>query len=278
MYLRVLGPLSIRHGAVDMTPTARKPCSVLALLLLNHERVVPVSALVDELWQELPPRTARAALRIYVVHLRKRLAQGTGLTVAEVSGTMLATVGNGYRFVTGSCQFDLEVYHRLRRMGGEAMTAGDFHLAAEHFRQALDLWRGPVVADVEAGPGIRAEVAGLTQSRLTTLDYRVELDLRLGRHRELLDELAVLTSRNRFHETSHAQYVLALYRSGYRVRALEAFHRLRHDLRGEFGLEPSPRLKELHQAVLTEDPALAHAEVVPLPAGLPEIPVPASSF
>lgn len=278
MDIRVLGPLSVRHGAVDMTPTARKPCSVLALLLLNHDRVVPVSALIDELWQEIPPRTARAALRIYVVHLRKRLAHGTGLSVAEVSETVLRTVGNGYRFVTEPGQFDLAAYHRLRRVGAEAMAAGDFRLAAKHFRQALDLWRGPAVADVEPGPGIRAEVAGLTQSRLTMLDYRVELDLRLGRHRELLDELAVSTSRNRFHENSHAQYVIALYRSGYRVRALEAFHRLRHNLRNEFGLEPSPKLKELHQAVLTEDPALDHAEVVPLPTDLPEIPVPASSF
>jgi DNA-binding SARP family transcriptional activator len=278
MDIRVLGPLSVRHGVADMTPTARKPCSVLALLLLNHDRVVPVSALVDELWQEIPPRTARAALRIYVVHLRKRLAHGTGLSVAEVSETVLRTVGNGYRFVTEPGQFDLAAYHRLRRVGGEAMAAGDFRLAAKHFRQALDLWRGPAVADVEPGPGIRAEVAGLAQSRLTMLDYRVELDLRLGRHRELLDELAVSTSRNRFHENSHAQYMIALYRSGYRVRALEAFHRLRHNLRNEYGLEPSPKLKELHQAVLTEDPALDHAEVVPLPTDPPEIPVPASSF
>jgi SARP family transcriptional regulator, regulator of embCAB operon len=260
VYISVLGPLSVRHGTVELAPMARKPCTVLALLLLNQGRVVSVPALVDELWQEVPPRTARAALRIYVSQLRKQLAR----TVAE---TMLRTVPNGYRFVVDPGQFDLAVYHRLGRAGRDALAVGDFPLAAKHFRQALDLWRGPPVADVVPGNRIRAEVAGLTQSRLTMLDYRIEVELRLGRHRELLDELAVSTARDRFHETSHAQYVIALYRSGYRVRALEACHRLRQDLRDEFGLDLSPELKEIYQAVLTEDPALDETEVVPLRRG-----------
>lgn len=282
MYIRVLGPLSIHHGTVEITPTAQKLCTLLALLLLNQVRVVPVSALIDELWKEVPPKTARAALQIYVFHLRKKLTQTTRLTLAEVSETMLQTVQNGYRFVVEPGQFDLEVYHRLQRAGGKAMDAGDFRSAAQHFRQALSLWRGPAVADVEPGTRIRAEVAALEQSRMTMLDYRIELDLRLGLHREALSELVVLTSRNRFHENLHAQYVIALYRSGYRIRALEAFHRLRHNMLHEFGLEPSSKLKEFHQAVLTLDPALDRAEVVPLPqrstANLPEIPGLASLF
>jgi DNA-binding SARP family transcriptional activator len=282
MDIRVLGPLSIHHGTVEMTPTAQKPCTVLALLLLNHERVVPVSAMIEELWQEVPPKTARAALQIYVFHLRKKLTQTTGFTLAEVAETMLQTVQNGYRFVVEPGQFDLEIYHRLQRAGGKAMDAGDFRSAAQHFREALHLWRGPMVADVEPGTMIRAEIAALEQSRMTMLDYRIELDLRLGLHREILSELAVLTSRNRFHENLHAQYVIALYRSGYRIRALEAFHRLRHSMLNEFGLEPSLKLKQLHQSVLTLDPALDNAEVVPLPqrltANLPEIPALASSF
>lgn len=282
MYIRVLGPLSIHHGAVEMTPTAQKPCTVLALLLLNKVRVVPVSALIDELWKEVPPKTARTALQTYVFHLRKMLTQTTGLTLAEVAETMLQTVQNGYRFVAEPGRFDLEIYRRLQRAGGEAMEAGDFRSAAQHFRQALRLWRGPAVADVEAGTRIRAEVAALEQSRMTMLDYRIELDLRLGLHREILSELAVLTARNRFHENLHAQYMIALYRSGYRIRALEAFHKLRHNMLTEFGLEPSLKLKKYHQAVLTLDSALDEAEVVPLPqrptANLPEIPAVASSF
>ncbi|MEU6425498.1 AfsR/SARP family transcriptional regulator [Microbispora sp. NPDC046973] len=282
MDIKVLGPLSIQYGDVEMTPTAQKLCTVLALLLLNHVRVVPVSALIDELWKDGPPKSARAALQIYIFHLRKMLAESTGLTLAEVSENILQTVHNGYRFVVEPGQFDLKVYNRLRQDGCAAMGAGDYRSAAQHFRQALDLWRGPVVADVEPGTRIRAEVAALEQSRMTMLDYRIELDLRLGLHREILSELAVHALRNRFQENLHAQYMIALYRSGYRIRALEAFHGLRHNMLTEFGLEPSPRLKEFHQAVLTLDPALDEAEVVPLPRGptadLPEIPALASSF
>lgn len=282
MYIRVLGPLSIHHGSAEVTPTAQKPCTVLTLLLLNHARSVTVSALIDELWKESPPKTARAALQNYVFHLRKKLTQTTGCTLDEVSESMLQTVRNGYRFIIDPGQFDLESYRRLQRTGDRAMAAGDLHSAAQHLRQALTMWRGPAVADVEPGSRIRAEVAALEQSRMTMRDYRIELELRLGQHREILSELVVLTAHDHFHENLHAQYMIALYRSGYRIRALEAFHRLRHNLLNSFGLEPSPRLKKLHQAVLTLDPALDREEVVPLPrrptVNLPEIPALASLF
>ena len=210
------------------------------------------------------------------------LGQAVGHTVAEVTETVLQTVQNGYRFVVEPGRLDLEVYHRLRRSGIGAMNAGDLPAAAQYFRQALSLWRGSPVDDVEPGIRIRAEVAALEQSRMTIQDYRIELELRLGMHRDILSELVVLIARNRFHENLHAQYMLALYRSGYRIRALEAYHQLRHDLLTEFGLEPSPKLTAFHQALLTMDSALDDAEVVPLPvrplAELPNIPVLASSF
>src|SRR5688572_4180285 len=97
MYAKVLGPLSIHHGAHEITPTAQKPCAVLAHLLLDHDRPVPVSALIDELWNEAPPRNARAALQTYVFHLRQKLTRATGLSLAEVAETILQTVHNGYR-------------------------------------------------------------------------------------------------------------------------------------------------------------------------------------
>nr|MDT0660590.1 AfsR/SARP family transcriptional regulator [Micromonospora sp. DSM 115978] len=282
MHVQVLGPLSLRHGTFEITPTAQKPCTVLAFLLLSYGRVAPVSALIDELWKEGPPKTARVALQMYVFHLRQKLALGMGLTIAEVTDTVLQTVQNGYRFAVEQGQFDLEVYRRLQRAGGEAMTAGDLRSASRQFRQALYLWRGPAVADVTPGTRIRAEVAALEQSRMMMLDYRIELDLRLGLHREILSELAVLTARNRYHENLHAQYMVALYRSGYRIRALEAFHTLRSNMLAKFGLQPSPKMKEIHRALLTSDPALDRVAVVPLPrrptANLPEMPALASSF
>lgn len=274
--------MSLQHGTVEMTPTAQKPCTVLALLLLNHVRVVPISALIDELWKEVPPKTARTALQTYIFHLRKKLAEITGLSLAKVAETTLQTVPNGYRFVAESGQFDLEIYHRLQRAGREAMDAADLRSAARHFREALRLWQGPAVANVAPGTRIRAEAAALEHSRMTMRDYYIELELRLGLHREILSELAVLTSRNPFYENLHAQYMIALYRSGYRIEALEAFHKLRHDLRDEFGLEPSLELRRFHQAVLTLDPALDDVTVVPLPRrsaeNLPEMPARASSF
>lgn len=282
MYIKVLGQLSVCHGTAEMVPTAQKPRKMLALLLLNHLRVVPVPALIDELWDEAPPKTARTALQVYVFHLRKKLTQNTGLTLGEVAESMLQTVPNGYRFAAEADQFDLQIYRSLEQAGNKSMDEGDLHSAAQSFRQALRLWRGPVVADVEPGTRIRAETAALEQSRMMMLDYRIELDLRLGLHREILSELAVLTSRRRFHENLHAQYMIALYRSGYRIRALEAFHKLRHNMIQEFGLEPSVKLQKYHQAVLALDPALDEAEVVPLPqrsaADLPKIPAVASSF
>jgi SARP family transcriptional regulator, regulator of embCAB operon len=271
MDIRVLGPLSVRYGSVEITPPAQKLRTVLALLLLSRMPVVPAAALIDELWKDVPPKSARSALQIYICQLRKLLA--------GVSENVLETVHNGYRLAVEPGRFDLKVYDRLRRDGYTAMAVGDHHAAARLFRQALNLWRGPAVTDVHPGTRLLAEVAALEQSRMTLLDYRVELDLRLGRHREILSELAVQTLRHRLHENLHAQYVIALYRSGHRIRALEAFHRLRHNMLGEFGLEPSPRMRELHHAVLTLDPALDAAEVVPLPRHpLPDLPAVAASF
>ena len=279
MNIKVLGPLSFRHGAVEMAPAAPKPRKLLALLLLNHQRVISVPTLIDELWQAGAPNTARTALQVYVFNLRKKVAQVTGLSPSEVAETVLQKAPNGYRFAVDPGQFDLRTFRWLERAGGTALAAGDLRSAAQHFHRALDLWRGPAVADVEAGIGIRAEIAALEHARMTMLDYRIELDLRLGLHRELLSELAVLTSRYPCHEVLHAQYMIALYRSGHRIRALEVFQDLRNRLIGEHGLEPSATLRRCHQAVLALDPALDEAEVVPLPlAPAADLPAQASSF
>ncbi len=253
-----------------MPRVARKPRQLLALLLLNYSRVVPLTASIDELWATSAPKTARAAVQIYIHQLRKQLAEVTGRAIDEVSGEMLRTVRNGYEFVAEDLvDFDLRTYHRLERTGTAAMADSDLTSASRYFRAALALWRGPALTDVEPGPGIRAAVAGLDQSRATMLGHRIEVELRRGRHREILDELTELVSHDRFHEDLHAQLLLALYRSGYRTRALEAFHRLRKDMAGTFGLDPSPRLHWYYHAVLTSDPRLDEVSVLPLPKELP---------
>jgi DNA-binding SARP family transcriptional activator len=135
----------------------------------------------------------------------------------------------------------------------------------ETFDRALKLWRGSVLSDVEHGRLMEAEVARLEQSRLTMVEYQVETGLRLGRHRESLSDLAGLVVQHRFHENLHAQYMLALYRSGCRTRALEIYHRLRTSMIDELGLEPSAKLQWLHYAVLTSDPRLDELRNIPEP-------------
>jgi len=269
MQVQLLGPLWISYADIEMAPVARKPHQILAVLLLNYSRVVPMATLIDELWDGHAPKTARAAVQIYVFELRKKLAEVTGQSMDVVGSEILRTARNGYEFVAELTQFDLRTFRRLERAGVAAMADSDLVTAARDFRAALSLWRGPALADVEPGPSIRAEVAGLEQSRATMLDHRIELELRAGRHWEILGELADLVSHDRFNEDLQAQFIIALYRSGYRARALEAFHRLRKEMVGRFGLEPSPKLHQYYQAVLTSDPELDEMPVLPLPRELP---------
>jgi DNA-binding SARP family transcriptional activator len=134
------------------------------------------------------------------------------------------------------------------------MDAGDFPGAARKLREALSLWSGAAFADVQTGAQLEMEAKRLDESRLCALDQRIEADLRLGRHRELLAELTVLTSRYRTHENLHAQFMLALHRSGRRGEALDVYHRLRGTLVRDLGLEPSTRLRRLQQSILMAGP------------------------
>jgi DNA-binding SARP family transcriptional activator len=187
-----------------------------------------------------------------------------------VSNEILRTARNGYELVAELDQFDLRAFRRLERTGVAAMADGDLATAARNFRAALSLWRGLALADVEPGPTIRAEVAGLAQSRTTMVDHRIELELRAGRHREILGELTDLVSQDRFNEDLQAQFLIALYRCGHRDRALTAFHQLRKEMVGRFGLDPSPKLHQYYQAVLAFDPELDEMPVLPLPRELPQ--------
>ncbi|MFC0861597.1 BTAD domain-containing putative transcriptional regulator [Sphaerimonospora cavernae] len=252
-----------------MAPVARRPRQILALLLLSYSRVVPTAALIDELWDGSAPKTARAAVQTYVFELRKRFAAAAGLGMDAVGSEILRRARNGYEFVAEATWFDLRSFRQREQTGVAAMAEGDLSKAAQDFRAALLMWSGPALAGVEPGPSMRAEVAGLEQSRATMLNHCIELELRFGRHREILSELANLVSYDRFNEDLYAQFMVALYRSGYRARALEAFHRLRKDMVGRFGLEPSPRLHRYYQSVLTSDPELDEMPVRPLPSELP---------
>jgi DNA-binding SARP family transcriptional activator len=256
----VLGALDVKENGVSIAPTAPKPRQVLALLALHADQVVPVAGLIEELWAGNPPRSARTTLQTYVLQLRELITVALEKDTpvegepARSAKDVLVTSPGGYLLVTGGGTSDVREFERLAGTGYRAMDAGDFPGAARKLREALSLWTGAAFADVQTGNQLQMEAKRLDESRLCALDQRIEADLRLGRHRELLAELTVLTSRYRTHENLHAQFMLALHRSGRRGEALDVYHRLRSTLVRDLGLEPSARLRRLQQSILMAAP------------------------
>ncbi|WP_406424658.1 AfsR/SARP family transcriptional regulator [Streptomyces sp. NBC_00873] len=278
MQIDVLGILDVRENGASIAPTAPKPRQVLALLALHADQVVPVSALIDELWAGRPPRSARTTLQTYVLQLRDliTLALEKDTRAAEPASPprrrakdVLVTSPGGYMLVSGGGTSDVREFERLAGVGYRAMDAGDFQGASRLLGEALALWTGSAFADVQTGAQLEMEAKRLEESRLCALDQRIEADLRLGRHRELLPKLTVLTSRYPTHENLHAQFMLALHRSGRRGEALDVYHRLRSTLVRDLGLEPSARLRRLQQSILTAAPETPLAAEQQMPATVP---------
>ncbi|WP_392892473.1 BTAD domain-containing putative transcriptional regulator [Streptomyces sp. LN699] len=255
MDIDVLGALDVRENGISITPTAPKPRQVLALLALHADQVVPVSALIEELWGGLPPRSARTTLQTYVLQLRALIA--TALDGGDTSRTakdVLVTLPGGYLLSGGGGKSDVREFERLSGLGYRAVDAGDHPGGARLLREALGLWSGPAFADVQGGVQLDMEIRRLEETRLCALDQRIEADLRLGRHREVLAELTVLVSRYRTHENLHGQFMLALHRSGRRGEALDVYQRLRTTLVRDLGLEPSAALRRLQRSILMAGP------------------------
>jgi SARP family transcriptional regulator, regulator of embCAB operon len=254
--IRILGSLEIYIGEIPATPTAPKPRSVLACLLLHLNETVPTSALIGELWGDAPPVSALNTLQTYVLHLRRMLGAPIGVAPAEVARHVLTTTPSGYRFHSLDDDIDLRAYEQLAEAGRRAFATADNETAADLLVRARNLWRGRALADVRVGMVLAPRIRLLEESRLVTIEQSVEARLRLGRHHEVIPELTALVSANRLHENLHAQLMLALHRSGRRQEALSVFHRVRAALRDEIGLEPSRRLHHLQHAILTDDPLL----------------------
>ncbi|MFJ8150352.1 BTAD domain-containing putative transcriptional regulator [Streptomyces sp. NPDC096094] len=256
MDIEVLGALSVREHGVSITPTAPKPRQVLALLALHADRVVQVSSLIEELWDDEPPRSARTTLQTYVLQLRELIgaALAAGGETDVTAKDILVTLPGGYRLDSRGGRVDFREFEQRAGAGYRAMDAEDFTGAARRLREALSLWTGSALADVSAGGRLDLEVRRLEESRLCALDQRIEADLRLGRHRELLSELTVLVNRHRMHESLHGQFMVALHRSGRRGEALSVYQRLRATLVHELGLEPSATIGRLQRSILMAAP------------------------
>ncbi|WP_405987837.1 BTAD domain-containing putative transcriptional regulator [Streptomyces sp. NBC_00986] len=269
----ILGTLGVREKGISIAPSAPKPRQVLALLVLHTDQVVPVTMMTEELWGAEPPRSARPTLQTYILQLRElitvALEHGGATNEGRCAKDVLLTVPGGYLLKGGEGTSDVREFERLAGMGYRAMDAEDFREAARCLCEALALWTGPALADVQAGPHLRTQIKRLEETRLCVLDQRIEADLRLGRHRELLAELTVLVSKYPMHESLCGQYMVALYRSGRRGEALEAYQRLRSTLVRSLGLEPSAALAKLQRSILAARPggSAVNGTAVPAPSG-----------
>ncbi|MER7520492.1 AfsR/SARP family transcriptional regulator [Streptomyces sp. NPDC126499] len=257
MKIRILGPLEAESDGVQAVPTAAKTRQILALLALHPGRLVPVATLWEEVWGPVPPRSAHTTFQTYILRLRRVLATALGGPDATATARrVLATGHGGYLLRVAEEDVDAYAFQRAARAGHEAFADGDSELASRLLRQALALWRGPALVDVRAGSALRIHAAALEESRLLATERRVDAELRLGRHTELLSELVGLTERHPAHERFHAQAMVAFYRSGRQSAALDLYRRLRRRLIEDLGLEPAPQLQRLHQAMLAVDPRL----------------------
>lgn len=255
MDVKVLGSLTVHERGRPVVPSAAKPRQVLALLALHADRVVPVPTLMEEIWGSGIPRSASTTLQTYILQLRRRISTALRAQPDEARDAkdVLATSYGGYMLRVGPGGLDADEFETLAAAGRAAHSAGDHAAAADMLRRSLDLWHGPALVDVRTGPVLELEVLRLEEQRMSVLELRLDADLQLGRHAEVIPELRVLTARHPMHEGFCARLMLALHRTGGSWRALEAYQRLRDELVRELGLEPSASLQELQRAVLTGD-------------------------
>lgn len=252
MRFSVLGTLDVRNADIELMLTTPKLRQALALLLVRHNQMVGIGELITELWGEDPPARALATLQTYVYKLRKLIEEANG----DTAGKLLLTKPSGYLLDVSGCILDLREFATRAEKGRELFEAGDNEQARRVLAEGLALWRGAPLSDVAKGELLTAEATRLEEWRLQALQTRIEADLALGRHRELVSELREFTRQNPLHESFQAHLMLALHRSGRRVEALQVYQQLRGQLVRELGLEPSPELVRLHQALLASDPSL----------------------
>ncbi len=257
---RVLGLLQVR-GREPVVVTARRQQVVLALLLLNGNRVVPLEVLLDALWGATPPATARAQVQTCVSVLRRALAKA-GL------GERISARGSGYCLDLGPGELDLHEFETLVARGRAARRPEEARAA---FREALALWRGEPLTGIDSGV-VRAHQVRIAERRVEVLEDCLDAELELGLHREVVGEISVLTEEHPLRERFVLQLMTALHRCGRRVEALAAYRAVRRRFVDELGLEPGAALRELHQDILAgagEAPASGRAVPRMLPARLP---------
>lgn len=261
----ILGPLEVRHGAKAVRLGAAKQRTLLGVLLLHANETVSTSRLVDELWGERPPPTAEKLVQGYVYALRKQLG-----------GDVVETRAPGYRLSVQPRSLDLLEFERLTDEARVAPVARSIELR----RRALALWRGAPLADIVLEGPERHTLGRLSELRLTTQIERLDAELQLGRHAQLVGELEALVAEHPYQERAASLLMLALYRSGRQAEALEVYRTVRRRLSDELGLQPGQELRELEAAILRQDDALTppvQAAHAPIAEPTPVVDAPSSA-
>jgi DNA-binding SARP family transcriptional activator len=238
----LLGPVEAHRDGQRLPLGGPKQRAVLAMLLLNANRVVQVGQIIDGVWGEHPPERAVNAVQVYVSGLRRALRPAD----------LLSTRGTGYLLGADEHTLDLLEFVNGTAAGRRAMDEGRYTEAAERLRAALGLWRGRALADLADEPFAEAEAAALEETRLATVEARVEADLAAGRDAELVAELRSLVAEYPLRERFRGLLAEALYRAGRQAEALEVFRVARRVLADELGVDPSPELRALEQTILEQ--------------------------
>jgi predicted ATPase/DNA-binding SARP family transcriptional activator len=254
MEYRILGPLEVRAGDGQVELRGARQRELLAVLLLHANEVVSSDRLIDELWQGDPPTTAAKIVQNGVSQLRRLLEP-----------ELLVTRSPGYLLRVEPGELDADRFERTVERARADLAAGDAANAAERLRGALALWRGPALVDFSDAPFARVESARLEELRLAATEDRIEAELALGRHGDLVAELDALVAQQPLRERLRAQLMVALYRSGRQAEALRVYHETREVLVEELGLEPGRALQRLERAVLEHDPSLELTPQEPVP-------------
>ncbi|MBB5959894.1 DNA-binding SARP family transcriptional activator/tetratricopeptide (TPR) repeat protein [Saccharothrix tamanrassetensis] len=243
----LLGPLEVRLDGRGVPVRAGKHRALLAALSLRAGRVVAVNELVAFLWGDDPPARTRGTLQTYVMRLRQLLGDPS----------LIRTTSDGYRLVVTPEQVDAHRFTTTAGLARQAARQGDPARAADLYAEALDLWRGPALADVPSEALRHEEVPRLTERLMVVHEERNDVELALGNHERLVPVLRGLTTDHPLRERFWAQLMVALYRGSRQAEALEAFRRVDRVLADQLGVEPGAELRRVHQAILVGDPALA---------------------
>lgn len=246
MLVRLLGSMEVTIQGRPVRLGGKRQRAVLALLLLRANRRVSRDRLIEDVWDGRPPAEAIQTLQSYVSRLRRLLGHEAQITASQ----------GGYVLTLPTAALDVERFRDLSGRGHGALRSAHYDEASRVLREALRLWRGEPLADLDDIDVIREATREWNELRLTALSDRIEADIEHGSAQTVIGELEALVGRHPYHETFRALHMRALYLAGRQIDALAAYRHTRETLIGRYGIEPSEQLRMLERAILAQDPAL----------------------